>query len=171
MTGIKPMPTKSSKSKTPPPAVPIRLVCSGWPDHGFEGLGFGRNIRVEMQTRDGHEAGGPAAGQGHQWTTQVVVKHLEDGALDFSGPTVHGKRGERFFYLSWSGESGGVRVMFRRLKIHLRDVKPAQWSAVLRPGVRKLLQARVHAVAKDGGPACASVPLLDGGWTLHPIEA
>ena len=165
------MPAKSSKPRNAAPTVPIRLVCTGWPEHGFEGLGFGRNIRVELQTRDGHEAGGPAAEQGHQWSTSVTVRPLEDGTFDFSGPAVHGKRGERFFYLSWSGESGGVRVMFRRLKIHLRDVKASQWSTVLRAGARKQLQARVHAVAKDGGPACASVPLLDGGWTLPPIEA
>jgi hypothetical protein len=164
------MPTASSKSKTPPPKVSIHLVCSGWPDHGFEGLGFGRNIRVEMQTRDGLEAGGPAPDQGHRWMTCVAVKQLDDGTLDFSGPAVHGKRGERFFYLSWSGETGGVRVMFRRLKIHLREVKPAQWSTVMRPGARKLLQARVHAIAKDGGPACASVPLLGGGWTIQSAD-
>lgn len=164
------MPTASSKSKTPPATVSICLVCSGWPDHGFEGLGFGRNIRVEMQTRDGLEAGGPAPDQGLRWMTRVAVKQLEDGALDFSGPAVHGKRGERFFYLSWSGETGGVRVMFRRLKIHLREVKPAQWNTVMRADAGKLLQARVHAIAKDGGPACASVPLLGGGWTIQSAD-
>lgn len=163
----------ASKLPTSPAAlsaVGIRLVCTGWPEHGFEGLGFGRNIRVELQTRDGHEPGRPAPEQGQQWITSVTVKRLTEGTLDFAGPAVHGKRGERFFYLSWSGEAGGVRVRFRRLKIHLREVKLAQWTAALRPGAKALLQARVHAVAKDGGPACASVPLLDGGWTIHPSE-
>lgn len=165
------MPPQTSNPRAATATVPIRLVCTGWPEHGFEGLGFGRNLRAQLQTRDGYAAGVPGGDQRYAWSTSVWVKRLEDGALDFSGPAVHGKRGERFFYLSWSGETAGVRSMFRRLKIHLREVTPAQWSAVLRPGAGTLLQARVHAVAKDGGPACASVPLLDGGWTLQPIAA
>ena len=164
------MASKLPTSRAAVPSVGIRLACTGWPEHRFEGLGFGRNIRVELQTRDGHEPGRPAEEQGLQWITSVAVKRLKEETLDFAGPAVHGKRGERFFYLSWSGETGGARVRFRRLKIHLRAVKSAQWTAALQPGAKMLLQARVHAVAKDGGPACASVSLLDGGWTIHPSE-
>ncbi len=164
------MASKAPATRTALPEVGVRLVCTGWPEHGFEEMRFGRNIRVDLQTRDGLESGRPARGQGQQWISNIAVKRLEDGTLDFAGPAVHGKRGERFFYLSWSGEIDGARVMFRRLKIHLREVKSAQWTAALRPGAKSLLQARVHAVAKDGGPACASVPLLDGGWTIHPSE-
>lgn len=88
-----------------------------------------------------------------------------DGALDFSGPAVHGKRGERFFYLSWSGDHVGLRDRFRRIKVHLRDLTAAQVTAALKTG--GVVVARVHAVSKDGGPACASVPLLGGGWDLQ----
>ncbi|MFN0066914.1 MAG: DUF5990 family protein, partial [Limisphaerales bacterium] len=59
------------------------------------------------------------------------------------------------------------REMFRRAKIHLRDVTPAQLAKALKSG--GTLSARVHAVAKDGGPACASVP-VSGGW-LHAPHA
>src|SRR5262249_27214680 len=43
-----------------------------------------------------------------------------DGDIDFRGPCVFGRRGERFIYLSW-GEVGedGLFAMFRRLKLHL----------------------------------------------------
>lgn len=29
-----------------------------------------------------------------------------------------------------------------------------------------VLEARFAGVGRDGGPACATVPLLDGGWRL-----
>ncbi|MEI6358011.1 MAG: DUF5990 family protein, partial [Verrucomicrobiota bacterium] len=64
-------------------------------------------------------------------------------------------------------ERYGHREMFRRIKVHVRDVTSAQIGrAATTDGV---LEARVHAVAKDGGPACASVPLLGGGWTVKPV--
>jgi hypothetical protein len=54
--------------------------------------------------------------------------------------------------------------MFRRFKVHLRDLSTAQLAKARRQN--GTLIARVHAVAKDGGPACASVPLLGGGWSV-----
>jgi hypothetical protein len=33
---------------------------------------------------------------------------------------------------------------------------------LIRSGRR--LEARFNGTARDGGPACATVPLLDGGW-------
>ena len=142
----------------------VRLVCEGLPAHRFEGCDGRRDIRVELQTKDGHEAGTPAGRDALAWTTEITVKSDADGAPDFAGPAVHGKRGERFFYLSWSGERAGQRGMFRRIKVHLRDLTAAQISRAVKTG--GVLVARVHAVAKDGGPACASVPLLGGGWNL-----
>mgnify|MGYP006387126411 CR=1 FL=1 len=49
--------------------------------------------------------------------------------------------------------------------IALRDLTAAQVAKAAKTG--GTLVARVHAVAKDGGPACAAVPLLGGGWTLE----
>lgn len=112
----------------------------------------------------GFEPGEPDGCDAVSFATEIAVKRGADGGQDFSGTAVHGKRGERFFYLSWSGEKAGGREMFRRIKIHLRDLTAAQISRAMRGGV---LVARVHAVAKDGGPACASVPLLGGGWKLE----
>jgi hypothetical protein len=34
------------------------------------------------------------------------------------------------------------------------------------PGVAFAMQIRHDGLAKDGGPSCATVPLLDRGW--HP---
>ncbi|HTH47025.1 MAG TPA: DUF5990 family protein, partial [Candidatus Limnocylindria bacterium] len=81
-----------------------------------------------------------------------------------SGAAVHGKRGERFFYLNWSAEKAGHQTGFRRIKLHLRSLTAGQVTQAVKTG--GLLEARVHAVAKDGGPACASVPLVGRGWTV-----
>jgi len=143
----------------------IRLVCEDLPAHRFEGCDGRTGIRVELQTKDGHEPGQPAGHNTLAFATEIVVKPGAGGAVDFSGPAVHGKRGERFFYLSWSGEKSGKRDMFRRIKIHLRDVSPTQLALASRNG--GVLVARVHAVACDGGPACASVPLLGGSWSVE----
>ena len=141
----------------------VRIVCEGFPAHRFEGCDGRRNIRVDLQTKTGFEPGESDGCDAVSFLTEITVKPGADGDQDFSGTAVNGKRGERFLYLSWSGEKGGSREMFRRTKIHLRDLTPVQIGRAVRGGV---LVARVHAVAKDGGPACASVPLLDGGWKL-----
>lgn len=140
------------------------LVCENLPADRFAGCDGRRDIRVALQTKDGHESGSPVDPDGVSWTTSVTLKSTPEGAPDYSGSAVYGKRGERFFYLSWSGEKDGRRAMFRRLKIHLRDLSQAQIDRALQ--TEGTLEARVHAIAKDGGPACASVPLAGGGWRL-----
>ena len=37
-------------------------------------------------------------------------------------------------------------------------------AALGEPGT--VLEARFEGIGRDGGPACATVPLLDGGWRL-----
>jgi hypothetical protein len=34
-----------------------------------------------------------------------------------------------------------------------------------------MLEARIAGTAKDGGPACATVPLLGGGWRVAGTAA
>jgi hypothetical protein len=154
-----PAPAKPSEQ-----TVRVRLVCEGLPADRFEGFDSRHDTRVELQTKDSHEAGVPAGKDALAWTTEIVVKTGLDGALDFAGPAVHGKRGERFFYLSWSSEKAIHRERFRRMKIHLRDLTAGQFTLAAKTG--RTLVAHVHAVAKDGGPACASVPLLGGEWKV-----
>ena len=155
----------SGAAKPTPSTLTVRLVCEGLPADRFEGFDGRRDIRVELQTKDGHEAGLPAGKDALAWTTLVTVKTGADGQPDFAGPAVHGKKGERFFYLSWSSDRFGHREMFRRLKAHLRDLTAAQIAEAVKTEAK--LVARVHAIAKDGGPACASVKLLGGGWSVE----
>jgi hypothetical protein len=61
-----------------------------------------------------------------RWEFDVTVRIAPDGAIDFAGPFVHGKRGERCLYLSWGevGDDGGFDL-FRAAKLTLVDVDPA----------------------------------------------
>ena len=145
-------------------AVIVRLICEGLPLNRFQGFDGRRDVRVELQTKDGHEPGQPSGKDALCWLTEITIKPDAGEHPDFSGQAVHGKRGERFFYLSWSSEKSGHREMFRRIKIHLRLLSASQLANALKAG--GTLVARVHAVAKDGGPACASVPILDG-WIVQ----
>lgn len=145
------------------PSVIARLVCEGWPANGFNGFEGRQDIQVELQVRDGLEPGVCEGGTRWVWTTPITLKPLSDGSVDFAGPAVSGKRGERFFYLSWSSRTIHGRDRFRRTKIQLRELTPDQLSGLLKHG--GTITARISALARDGGPACATVPLLGGGWT------
>lgn len=85
----------------------------------------------------------------------AVEGALEDGCPRLLGRCVQGPPPARFAYLCigapWS----------RRAKVPLGGITAAQIAA-LSPGER--LCAHVNGRARDGTPACASVPLI-GGWT------
>ncbi len=78
------------------------------------------------------------------FTVEVV-----DGKL--RGPAVQGKPGARFVYIgigSYAGQPGpGWRA-----KVSLEGIKPSA----------KRLEARFAGTGRNGTPACASVPLLEG---------
>ena len=81
------------------------------------------------------------------------------------GQVVQGRGDDRFVYIC-SGTSAGQAgsPWTRRMKVPLRgivDLLPAPGVDLMPP----VLMGRVAGVARDGGPACASVPVLDG-WVL-----
>ena len=51
----------------------------------------------------------------------IVLREAEGGGVDFRSPFVHGKPGERFFYLVWGDvdEATGEPTMFGRVKLML----------------------------------------------------
>lgn len=72
--------------------------------------------------------------------------------LDFRGPAVQGKRGQRFVYLTWGNLGGdGSFTMFRRAKIMLSDVL----ELVGREAGDSHVVATVDLTDNCGGPRCA----------------
>ena len=99
------------------------------------------------------------------WTLEVEVKPGRSGALDWRGPWVHGKPGERFLYLNW-GEVpvAGTLLPFRRAKLWLTEIGEDQLRQALDTGA--VVEGRLPLTDAKGGPICASVrpPVIE--WSL-----
>lgn len=86
-----------------------------------------------------------------RWTIEVEVVPTDSG-VDFRGPAVQGRRGERFVYLTWGDlDSDGTFTMFRRAKLMLGDVKP--FVSATPPSHH--VTALIDLTDERGGPRCA----------------
>ncbi|MEO9132090.1 MAG: DUF5990 family protein [Sphingomonas sp.] len=85
-----------------------------------------------------------------------------DGGPRFLGACVQGPLGGRFVYLN-SGRYAGVpgATGGRRAKVPLGGIS---WALIEAVPAGERLTAHIAATARDGGVACASVPLLPPGW-------
>ncbi len=101
---------------------------------------------------------------------EVRVQSGPDGRPNFLGGCAHGPREGRFVYVNSGGRAGQAATQWdRRAKISLMGIEWAQLDALQeQPG--SLLEARIGGRAKDGGPACASVPII-GGWRVVGASA
>lgn len=103
----------------------------------------------------------------HATTTQLVfdltVRVRDEGQPNFLGPFAQGPRAARFVYVN-SGTSAGQAdsPWTRRAKVPLSGIT----AALIKRSKGAVLEARIAGTSKDGGPACATVPLLDGGWRI-----
>lgn len=145
----------------------VQIVIEGHnlPGRTFRNAGVPiHNVHVGVQVRsspvDLVRADAPSA----TWTLEVRV--VDDGdALDFGGPAVHGRRGERFVYLTWGDvDDRGGFVMFRRAKLMLDRVDRELVRRAL--DTSRPLRARVDLTDGYGGPRCARVDLPAVSWTV-----
>ena len=93
-----------------------------------------------------------------------VLADLSSDPLRLTGEFTQGPPATRFIYInsgSYAGQPG--KIWSRRAKVPITGIT-AQLAkdAIASNGV---LQAAVYGIAKDGGPFCASVPLLKD-WVL-----
>ncbi len=103
-----------------------------------------------------------------EFETTVRVVDGTDGAPDFRGPAVQGPRGGRFIYLTSGTRAGQPGSPWdRRAKVSLEGLRPL--LAQSRSGAADVIGVvAIAGTSRDGGPACASVPLLGAGWSLVP---
>lgn len=64
------------------------------------------DVRVGVQIRKNPDHLIPADADAAHWELDVTVVAGPDAPLDFSGPAVHGKRCDRFVYLTWGNIDG-----------------------------------------------------------------
>ena len=128
------------------------------------GLAY-QNVHVGVQRRKDVVDLVPGDAPGAEWnlTVDTITK---DGALDLRGPFVHGKRGDRFLYLSWGTVDDADQFeMFRRAKLMFGDV-PTDMLRAAHDGARVLV-CRLSLTDAKGGPLCARVRPPDIAWTVQ----
>ncbi|WP_373067304.1 DUF5990 family protein [Gemmatimonas sp.] len=110
----------------------------------------------------------PSAVDDESVTFDVMIRVVSTpaGTLDFRGDCVQGPRASRFVYLCAGTRAGDPSSCWdRRAKVSLMTLSTEHVKAMAAaPELR--LEGRLRGTARDGGPACASVPLLRTGWTL-----
>ena len=123
------------------------------------------DVHVGVQERA--EPTGLVAGDAESATWHVHVRVIagDGGQLDFRGPAVQGKPGERFVYLTW-GNVGpdGEFEMFRRAKLMLNRIDPDLVRSAEAAG--RPLRATVDLTDARGGPRCARVDPPALIWSL-----
>ena len=106
----------------------------------------------------------------------VVKPQRNTGAPNFTGPYARGTPSKRFFYVN-IGESAGQAdcKWSRRAKIWISSGYPkfnvqeeVNWQMVkaVSQNPNKVLMARYMGKDEEGGPSCASIGLIDGGWVV-----
>ena len=101
----------------------------------------------------------PADTAAPEWTLDVRY----DG--DFRGPAVHGKKGDRFLYVTWVDRVGGFFHGFRRGKLMLDRIDPAVVAEAVEGG--RTLVATVSLTDEKGGPRCARYDPPAIAWTVE----
>ena len=91
------------------------------------------------------------------------------GTLQLRGDAVQGPPTARFVYVN-SGRRAAESLSCwdRRAKVSIASI---DIDALLQVGGSVVLEGAIKGTARDGGPACASVPLIDGAWTLVGVES
>jgi len=122
------------------------------------------NVHVGVQCRSDPVDLTPGDAPEATFDFEVDILPSDEGGWDFRGPYVHGKRGERFLYLTWGDVSpDGEYAMFRRAKLHLSCLDDALVSTAADAG--RPLTARLGLTDGRGGPRCASVRPPAISWT------
>ena len=97
--------------------VPVRIIGRRLP-----GLNWSGRSGIHLGVQRGSEVVGLVRGDEGEATFDIEVElHVDaEGNTDFRGPYVHGRRRERFIYLSWGEvDAEGTFTMFQRLKLPL----------------------------------------------------
>lgn len=109
------------------------------------------NVHVGLQVRRDPAGLVPGDSDAAEWSTEIEIVDRE-GRVDFRGPAVQGRPGDRFVYLTWGDvRPDGSFAMVRRAKLMFDDI--AALPGLTDPDRRVV--ARVDLTDDCGGPRCA----------------
>lgn len=97
-----------------------------------------------------------------EFHTTIDVAGTADSDVDFSGAYVHGRRGDRFMYLSWGiADQTEPFVMFARAKIKLGSIPNQLLSSAIEQD--RVLIAHLQATNAKGQPTSGTInpPAID----------
>lgn len=163
---------KSNRGAEPEQVVALRVVCKAPPDPDRHGAEFGLQDNSTTTAWVLHP-GKRRSNSDFVFECRVRVRrNARTGEPNFLGDFVHGSADKRFLYLSWRAKECGLgkpkspsSCWQRRMKIHLSTINWELIDQAMQSG--GVLEAAVEGTGKDGGPNCASVALLDSGWTAR----
>jgi hypothetical protein len=96
--------------------------------------------------------------------TEAKVSRAPSGQLRLTGGAVQGTPDARFLYVNWGARAGQKDTHWdRRAKVMFGTIDERIVKACEAKGLA--LQAEIAGIGKDGGPCCATVPIL-GGWRV-----
>lgn len=105
----------------------------------------------------------PSASSKSRITFDFTVEVVDSpGTFRLRGPAVQGRPGERFIYLRMGSYAGQAGASGWRAKISLEGIT----RKLIESAKAERLEAQFAGTGKNGGPACASVPLLGAGWSV-----
>ena len=120
-------------------------------------------VGVQIRAEPSDLVSGDAAAA--HWKLDLTVVQQPDATFDFRGPAVHGRRGDRFLYLTWGNvDENGRFEMFRRAKLMLDRIDPTLVATAQRQ--ERSLVGTVRLTDHRGGPRCARVDPPDLTWTI-----
>ena len=139
--------------------LPIRLVLIEPPANIDYGIQRGRGASYETMFVQQRKRGDVA------FEFSITVSdNRKDGAPNFSGDLVQGTPARRFIYVDVGTYAGQKNTPWsRRMIVLLNGITWEQINRALKPGHR--LSAAIQGTGKDGGPSCATVPVM-GGWKV-----
>lgn len=137
--------------------LPIRVIVENPPS----------NVTFAVQRGKAGDLLGPSGVAKGRLTFEFSIRAVDEaGTPNFLGPFVHGPKGGRFLYVNsgtLAGQAGSSWT--RRAKLHLSSVT---WELVQKVASTRgaVLEGRIAGTGRDGGPSCATIPIL-GGWQLR----
>lgn len=144
-----------------PLEIPLRIILVGPPPGVWFGIQLGQGSEGQVVA--------PIRSTEADLSFSISVKvkgEADTGPPKFSGAAVQGPASDKFVYVNsgtYAGDAGSC--WSRRAKVSLSGI---DWSLIrrVRGEPRAFLEARIPGTSKDGGPVCANVRLLDGGWRV-----
>jgi hypothetical protein len=131
-------------------------------------------VAIALQRGSGHKFDlvGPVGGSAEALVFEFDVAvdgETAEGRPRLLGPFVQGPPSARFVYLNIGASAGQIGSPWqRRAKVPLRAI---DWQSIEARAPDERLTGHIAGTARDGSPACATVPLLPPGWTATRSSA